>query len=151
MNRESDLNNSWNFSFTAIKSSVADPDPDLDPHSFWSAGSTSGSALGIRIRIWIQEGQNDPQKWRNFKFLRVRCSLLRDEDFYCSLNVLYGGIGIRKLQLLIKKHQFFPLYWQKMLDPDPYPDPHWNQCWSATQIKSMFSKLWWFGERIPNS
>ena len=33
---------------------------DPDPHSFWAAGS--GFTLGIRIRIRIQEGQNDPQK-----------------------------------------------------------------------------------------
>jgi hypothetical protein len=33
---------------------------DLDPHSFWAAGS--GFTLGTRIRIRIQEGQNDPQK-----------------------------------------------------------------------------------------
>jgi hypothetical protein len=26
----------------------------------------------------------------------VRCSLLRDEDFSCSLEALYGGLGISK-------------------------------------------------------
>ncbi len=79
-----------------VKTIVADP----DPHSIWSAGS--GSALGIRIRI--QEGQNYPQKWKKFMFWSARCSLLRDdEDFCCSLDVLYGGLGISKLQFLIKK------------------------------------------------
>ncbi len=33
----------------------------------------------------------------------ARCSLLRDEDFSCSLDVLYGGQRISKLQFLIKK------------------------------------------------
>jgi hypothetical protein len=28
--------------------------------------------------------------------------LLRDEDFSCSLDVLYGGLEISKLQFLIK-------------------------------------------------
>ncbi len=70
-----------------------------DPHLFWSAGS--GSAVGIRIRI--QEGQNEAQKWRKLKFWSARCSLLRDEDLSCSLDVLYGGLRISKLQFLIKK------------------------------------------------
>jgi hypothetical protein len=30
-------------------------------------------------------------------------SLLRAEGFSCSLDVLYGGLGINKLQFLIKK------------------------------------------------
>ncbi len=85
-----------------LTSSVVDP----DPHSFWSAGS--GSALGIRIRI--QEGQNNPQKWRNYKFWRVRCSLLRDEDFSYGLDVLCGGLGLSNLQFFdqrnIKKVSF---------------------------------------------
>jgi hypothetical protein len=33
--------------------------------------------------------------------------LLRAEDFSCILDVLYGGLGIRKLQFLIKKFQIF--------------------------------------------
>ncbi len=37
----------------------------------------------------------------NFKFGIARCSLLRAEDF--SLDVLYGGLGISKLQWLTKK------------------------------------------------
>ncbi len=62
-------------------------------------------------------------------------SLLRAGDFFCKLNVLYGGLGIGKLQFLIKKKKknsaaiffnFWPLKpWirigiqPKMLDPDP--------------------------------
>ncbi len=117
----------------------------------------SGSAFilvgWIRIRTGNTDpdpytgGQNDPQKWRKFKFWRTGCFLLRDEDFSCSLGVLYGGLGISKLQFLIKKiwfyssckfFQFFiskPWIW---MDPDPHwqqmlnPDPHLNQCVSAT-------------------
>ncbi len=58
---------------------------------------------------------------------------MRAEDFSCSLDVLYGGVGISKLQFLNKKYQFFSLnFWSskpwswirmgiepKMLDPDP--------------------------------
>jgi hypothetical protein len=36
-------------------------------------------------------------------FLSTGCSLLRAEGFSCSLGVLYGGLGIIKLQFLIKK------------------------------------------------
>ncbi len=54
----------------------------------------------LRIRVRIQEGQNDPQKWRKFKFWSGRCFLLRDKDFFCSLDVLYESIW---LQFLIKK------------------------------------------------
>jgi hypothetical protein len=71
---------------------------------------------------------------------------LRDECYYCSLVVLYGGLGISKLKFCIKKIlnfflavQFFQFlviknldpdwYSAKMLDPDPKsikPDPqHW--------------------------
>ncbi len=53
-------------------------------------------------------------------------SLLRAEGFSCSLGVLYGGLGISKLQLLIKKIKitFLVIKLQKNLhhlnlDPDP--------------------------------
>ncbi len=36
-------------------------------------------------------------------FLSTGCSLLRAEGFSCSLGVLYGGLGISKQQVLIKK------------------------------------------------
>ncbi len=74
---------------------------------------------------------------------RRRSSLSRAEGFSCSLGVLYGGLGISKLQILDQKNIFlfsavhFFQFWvmkprirdpdpqiEKMLDPDPYPDPH---------------------------
>jgi hypothetical protein len=36
-------------------------------------------------------------------FLSTGCSLLSAEGFSCGLGVLYGGLGISKLQFLIKK------------------------------------------------
>jgi hypothetical protein len=36
-------------------------------------------------------------------FISVGCSLLRAEGCSCSLDVLYRGLGISKLQFLIKK------------------------------------------------
>jgi hypothetical protein len=53
---------------------------------------------------------------------------MRAESFFCSLDVLYGGIGIGKLQFLIKKIYFsavnFLIHIQigiqhKKLNPDP--------------------------------
>ncbi len=71
---------------------------------------------------------------------------MRAEGFSCSLGVLYGGLGISgKLHFLIKKikNKFLVVNFfaflddqtldpdpgsgsaiKKMLDPDPYPDPH---------------------------
>jgi len=43
------------------------------------------------------------KKSRIFMFLSTGCSLLRAEGFFCSLGVLYGGLGKSKLQFLIKK------------------------------------------------
>jgi hypothetical protein len=43
------------------------------------------------------------KKSRIFMFLSTGCSRLRAEGFSCSLGVLYGGLGISKLQFLIKK------------------------------------------------
>jgi hypothetical protein len=61
-------------------------------------------------------------------FLSTECSLLRDEGFSCSLGILYGGLGISKLQFLIKKIEikfpaknFFQFFkpWIRIRDPDP--------------------------------
>ena len=60
-------------------------------------------------------------------FLSTGCSLLRAEGFSCSLGVLYGGLGISKLQFLIKKLEIkFPAinffnFSHQTLDPDPDP------------------------------
>ena len=43
------------------------------------------------------------KKLKNFMFRSVGCSLLKAESFFCNLDVHYGGLGIRKLQFLIKK------------------------------------------------
>jgi hypothetical protein len=41
----------------------------------------------------MQEGKNDQQK----KKKSAGCSLLKAEGFFCSLDVLSGGLGIGKL------------------------------------------------------
>ncbi len=89
--------------FAVQQTRVSDPDPDLHGSALiWAVGS--GSAYKLRIRIRIQEGKNDKKnrnKDRIFIFSNAGCSLLRAEGFSCSLGVLYGGLGISKLQFLI--------------------------------------------------
>jgi hypothetical protein len=58
-------------------------------------------------------------------FLSTGCSLLRAEGVSCSLGILYGGLGISKLQFLIKKIEikfpaiiFFSILGHQTLDPD---------------------------------
>ncbi len=113
-----------------VGSRVSDPDPHGSA-LIWAVGSGSGSAYKLLIRI--QEGKNDPknrEKDRIFIFWSAGCSLLRDEGFSCSLGVLYGGLGIGKLQFLIKKKKirflaviFFQFLiikpWIRIRDPYP--------------------------------
>ncbi len=66
---------------------------------------------------------------------------MRTEGFSCSLGVLYDGLGMKKNCNLLKKIKikflvviFFSILdhqtldpdpqLEKILDPDPYPDPH---------------------------
>jgi hypothetical protein len=95
----------------------------VDPKPNW---------IQIQWGPWIRIRNPDPdpegQKWPrniengliNFIFSRVGCSLLRAEGFSCSLDFLYGGQGISKLQFLIKKEKkisavFFFLFWSLTL------------------------------------
>jgi hypothetical protein len=57
---------------------------------------------------------------------------LRAEGFSCSLGVLYGGLGISKLQFLIKKIKikfpainFFSILGHQTQDPDPQLEKMW--------------------------
>jgi hypothetical protein len=62
------------------------------------------------LRIRIQEGKNDPQKYKKVQQFHVSsagCSLLGDEGFSCSLGILYGGLGISNSQFFSKKGKFF--------------------------------------------
>ncbi len=64
-------------------------------------------------------------------FWSVGWPLLRAEGFFYNLNILYGGLGIGKLQFLIKKEKknfscnFFSIFGHlspgSLLDPDPDP------------------------------
>ncbi len=51
--------------------------------------------------------------------------LLRAEDFSCSLDVLYEGLDISKLQFLIKQYQIFSAvnFLKLLVIKTPDPDP----------------------------
>jgi hypothetical protein len=45
----------------------------------------------------------DPGRQKVNKFHYAGCSVLKAEGFSCILDVLYGGLGISRLQYFIKK------------------------------------------------
>jgi hypothetical protein len=71
----------------------------------------------IRIHIQIADPDPDPggqkmshknrKKSRTVMFLSTGCFFLRAEGFSCSLGALYVGLGISKLEFLIKKKIIF--------------------------------------------
>ncbi len=88
-------------------------------------------------------------------FLSTGCSLLRAEGFFRSLGVLYGGLGISKLQFLIKKIEikfpainFFPILGHQTLDPDPGSGiriRNYKKCWIRIQsmrIRTLAEYRW---------
>jgi hypothetical protein len=63
-------------------------------------------------------------------FRSAGCSFLRAEGFSRTLCVLYGGLGVTKLQFFIKKisnffsaAHFFQFWVNKTLDSELNPDP----------------------------
>jgi hypothetical protein len=61
-----------------------DPDPDPD----WRRAKMTHKNIKMLI---------------NFIVCSAECSLLRAEGFSCSLDVLFGGLGISKLKIFIEK------------------------------------------------
>ncbi len=85
------------------------------------------------------------KKSRIFMFLSTGCSLLRAEGFSCSLGVLYVGLGISKLQFLIKKIEIkFPAIKFNCRPSNPGSGSgsgirirNQKKCWIRIRIKSM--------------
>ncbi len=86
--------------FSSLIISVSDPDWIPDSIRSVDPDSESGSSRAKKTT------KIETSKVKNFMFWSAGCYLLRAEGF-CSLDVLYGGIGISKLQFLIKKYHFF--------------------------------------------
>ena len=90
---------------------------ELLPIFFYFCGSFLPSWIWIRIPntdpdplarlnmdpIRIRNPARKQKKVNGFLYLSVVYSLLRSEGFSCSLDVIYGGLGISKLQFQIKK------------------------------------------------
>ncbi len=94
----------------------------LDPDPHWECGP--GSDPG---------GKKWPKKVRE-KNSNAECSLLRDEDFSCSLDVPTGGLGISKLQFLIKKCKFFCRYFWSLQS--------WVRAGSALTKNAGYRSAW---------
>ncbi len=76
------------------------------------------------IRSVDSESRSGSRRTKMTKFHVLKCWMfsLRTEGFSCSLDVLYRGLGISKLQFLIKKYHFFQFLVIKTLDPNLNPD-----------------------------
>jgi hypothetical protein len=87
----------------------------LDPYPDSQTGSGSGSRRAKMIH-------KNRKKLRS-SFFEAGCFVLRANGFSCSLNVLYRGQGISKLQFLIlKKKKFRCIFFLQFLvikSPDP--------------------------------
>ncbi len=59
----------------------------------------------------------------NFIFWSAGCSLLRAKGFFCSFDVLYGGLWISNFWSKKERKKRFPLYFSSVLIR--VSDPHW--------------------------
>ncbi len=103
----------------------------LDPDSIRSVDPYSGSESGSGSKR--AKTTQKIEKLRNFMFWSAGCSFLRAEAFFCSLDVLYGGLGKTSdadpgsafyfiLKTLLHKPKTHEAYWiskkmSKSLDP----------------------------------
>jgi hypothetical protein len=95
----------------------------------------SGSGSGSKRTKMTHKNR---KKWINFIFWSAGCSLLRAKGFSCSLTILYGGLGISKLQFLIKKRRkdFSAVFFST------------NFCLSKPWIRIRINLKWWIRIRI---
>jgi hypothetical protein len=112
----------------------------------------------FRIRIqsgrWIlfriQEGKNDTQKQKkrkkDFRFWGAGCYFLRAEDISSSLDILYGGLGISKLQFwpFFSPVILFFKYWSiGYLNPGSGPKMKAMQIRNIAALAAGFWSLPW--------
>ncbi len=76
-------------------------DPDPYPDSMVSPDPYPDSQSESRRPKMTHK---DRKKFNKFNFFKYLYSLLRAEGFSCSLDVLYEGVRISKLQFLSKKY-----------------------------------------------
>jgi hypothetical protein len=70
----------------------------VDPDSMGSMDPYPDTQSGSRRAKIIPKHRN---KFMNFIFASAGCSLLSSKGFSCSLDVRYGDLGIRNLQVLL--------------------------------------------------
>ncbi len=129
----------WIHWYCVLASRVTDPDPYPDPHSNFGSGSGSRRA---------KMTHKNSKKSRILMFLSTGCSLLRAEGFSCSLGILYGGLGISKLQFLIKKIEIkFPaIHFFNFRSSNPGSGSgirnHYEKCWIRILIRIRIKSVW---------
>ncbi len=76
---------------------------------------------GSRRAKMTHNGHKNKKKLRKFMFWSAESSILRAENF-CRLDVFYGGLGISKLQSLIKKmsNVFSPVNFSNFWSSKPW-------------------------------
>ncbi len=111
------------------QSSVVDPVSKMYPDSMGSLDSDSQSGSRYRSSKMAQKSRKPSI---NFIFWSADCSLLRTEGFSCSLDVLYRGLVIIKLQFLIKNRNkilsciFFSIFGHQNLGSGSWSGLTWN-------------------------
>ena len=88
---------SWSLVISFGSGSGLDPDSIRSVDLYPDPDSESGS--GPRREKITHKKEEE----KNFMFSSAWCSLVRAEGFFCSFDVLYGRLGIGKLQFLVKK------------------------------------------------
>ena len=89
------------------------PQGPVTPHTIVTLPNSNGMQLllcydneGVYVNTYGKVHEQEPRNFFTSRFWQIFFHfffLLRAEGFYCSLVVLYGGLGISKLQFLIKK------------------------------------------------
>ncbi len=109
------------------------------------SGSVSGS--GSRREKWSTKME---KKVKSFMFWSAGCSLVRAEGFNCRLDVLYGGLGISKLQFFIKNiFTIFSCIFFSSIFGHQNPGSISGFTWNAESGFGEFASIVWLIEAIP--
>jgi hypothetical protein len=112
-----------------------------------------GSVSGSRSRRAKMTHKKQRKVMKVHVFWSAGCSLLRAENFSCSLDVFYGGIGISKLQVLIKTNiyiwavQFFQC-WPS--EPWIRIRIHWIRIQNTAYCRERLRRIPIIWQRNPN-
>jgi hypothetical protein len=101
-----------------------------------------------------QKSHKNRKKLRNFMFWSAGCSLFRAEGFSCTLDVLYGGLGISKwIWIRIQWIRIRNTAWRALCGCR-FASLWWGAIWIRIKVRSRFQfrikVKRWFRIRIKN-